>query len=129
MATKGDSKQLEKRVDKLEKTLKALDYEHNHGVWLEVAEVQLDSRLQCCRVQLKADKTQPKPIWWTVDSNALSSKTEPQDAALETYRAILNELDKNRVVLARLSSSGGSGRSLRCSVFRFQSAELGSRLS
>lgn len=129
------TKKLEVRVGKLEKTLEALDYGDGPGIWLEVAEVQLDTRLQCCRVQLKADRAQPRPVWWRVENSALSSEEEKEkekekslDAAKEAYRAILNELDKNREVLAFLSGSEGD-HTLRCSAFRFQSAELGKRLS
>lgn len=95
------------------------------GIWLEVAEVQLDTApTKSCRVQLKADKTSSKPVWWPVEETALSSSSS--NAAFDTYKAILGEMDKKRVVLARLSNKPGSDE-LHCNAFRFQSSDPGNR--
>jgi hypothetical protein len=98
------------------------------GIWLEVAEVRWEGgTTKACSVLLRADREQPKPIWWPVDDDAV------RDGAFETYKAILNEIDKKRMVLARLACSvkpiegGKLDTWLRCDSFRFQSPELGSR--
>jgi len=108
------------------------------GIWLEVAEVRFESGTEgACSVLLKADREQPRPVWWPVDETSASVKGAAEEvnatsakgtAAFETYKAILHELDKKRTVLALL----GCGREdenhwLRCRTFRFQAPELGSR--
>lgn len=90
------------------------------GIWLEVSEVHFETGdSKACSVVLKADREQPKPVYWPVDDEAAGKD------ALETYKSILNELDKKRVVLARLSCKEGGF--LRCTAFRFQSPEMGGR--
>lgn len=101
--------------------------EQQSWVWLEVSEVRYESgQEKICSVLLRADREQPKPVWWPVEDTAVST------TALETYKAILSEMDKKRMVLARLASSarqknGKVDAWLRCDAFRFQSPELGSR--
>lgn len=94
------------------------------GIWLEIAEVRYEGgKEKACSVLLKADREQPERIWWPVEDTAV------RDSAFETYKAILNELDKKRMVLARLACKCDSevGAWLHCDSFRFQSPELGSR--
>jgi hypothetical protein len=76
-------------------------------------------------VQLKADKEQPKPIWWSVDDAAW--RGGGGNTAFDIYKAILNEFDKKRVVLVWLSPSTTPAEGLRCRALRFQSPELGGR--
>jgi len=97
--------------------------EEHAGIWLEVTEVRYDSDKKACSVLLKGDREQPKPIWWPVDSTVLKD----DDDAFDTYKAILQEMDKKRLVLARLSCSKDEPHHLRCDAFRFQSPDLGSR--
>jgi hypothetical protein len=93
------------------------------GIWLEVAEVQFESGKEGgCLVLLKADREQPKPNWWPVALNAIKKDNDPFD----DYKEILNQIDKKRAVLARLSWVADKN-GLRCNAFRFQSPELGSR--
>jgi len=105
--------------------------EQQSWIWLEVADVRYEgggNEKRNCSVLLRADREQPKPHWWFVEPNAV------KEDAYETYKAILNEMDKKRMVLARLSCSAnvasppaGTGRELRCDSFRFQSPDVGSR--
>jgi hypothetical protein len=114
-----------------------MDTEKRQGIWLEVSEVRLerDEDKAECRVRLKADKEEPKAVWWPVKPTAASSHAKADEAAHQTYKAILNELDKKRLVLAEISlhqeAGSGSGAAkkwwLECRAFRFQTAELGSR--
>ena len=105
--------------------------EPREGIWLEVSEVRIETgttvaaqNKAICSVLLKADREQPKPVWWPVNLEAAGE----QDA-FKTYRAILHELDKKRIVLAWLTRAGnGADRWLECGAFRFQSPEaLGNR--
>lgn len=99
------------------------------GIWLEVAEFQFDTEKPkpSSRVQLKGDRAYPKPTWWPVDSTAAIATTASGiSTPYENYKAILNEMDKKRVVLARLTWKDGE---LLCDAFRFQSPDLGSRSS
>jgi len=98
------------------------------GIWLEVAEARYQSGVGTgCSVQLKGDREQPKPAWWPVDLKALGKDD------FETYKALLHEIDKKRLVLARLACStkmkedGTYDHWLHCDAFRFQSPELGGR--
>lgn len=96
------------------------------GIWLEVAEVRYEGGGEkSCSVLLRADREQPKPIWWPVEDTAA------RDNAFDTYKAILAEMDKKRMVLARLACSVSENGTitpwLRCDSFRFQSPELGIR--
>lgn len=98
------------------------------GIWLEVAEVQFDSASSkdSLEVQLKGDRAHPRSEWWPVDATIASTliagaKPDPYEA----YKAILNEMDKKRTVLARLSCHQGDR--LRCDALRFQSPEVGGR--
>jgi hypothetical protein len=96
------------------------------GIWLEVAEVRWEGGgKKGCSVLLKADREQPKPVWWPVEGTALGKSGN--DALFETYKAILNEMDKKRLVLARLSCERNETHHLRCDVLRFQSPDLGNR--
>jgi hypothetical protein len=120
--------------------------ESKSGIWLEVAEVQLDKNE--IKVQLKGDREHPKPNWWTVDQRAVEAWEPGKPSPYATYRAILHEMDKKRVALACLSCEPISSRkertkaanrteaagqkagvALRCIALRFQSADLGSRAS
>lgn len=97
------------------------------AIWLEVTEVSYDSEKAeqekgVCSVQLKGDREQPKAVWWPVDVPKALGKD-----AFETYKALLEQIDKKRLVLARLSCSTEADHHLRCDAFRFQSTELGSR--
>ena len=93
----------------------------NDAIWLEVTEVRYETVAGgTCTVLLKGDREHPKPVWWQVEPTAAGNN------AFETYKAILNEVDKKRIVLARLSCDKGS-HLLRCDAFRFQSPELGNR--
>jgi hypothetical protein len=96
--------------------------ESQNWIWLEVTEVRYDTDPQGGRVSvsLKGDREHPKPVWWPVEGTVAGA------SALETYKAILNELDKKRVALARLTYNSG-GNSLFCNALRFQTPELGSR--
>ena len=93
------------------------------GIWLEVSEVRYEGgKDQVCTVLLKADHEHPSRIWWPVKSDAV------RETPYETYKAILTEMDKKRMVLARLSyCTSGRAVWLRCDSFRFQAPELGSR--
>lgn len=95
--------------------------EKQSWIWLEVSDVRFEGGPEkgCC-VQLRADREQPKPVWWPVVDTAV------RDTAFETYKAILAEMDKKRVVLARLTCDRSAGF-LHCDALRFQSAEMGSR--
>ena len=115
-------KTTDEKVKELEDALKKL--EGRAGIWLEVADVQFESGDKACKVQLKADRAQPKPMWWPVNSTAVGKPGE--GAAYDTYKAILHELDRKRLVLARLSPKPKSTE-LHCDAFRFQSPDLGSR--
>lgn len=112
--------------------------ERRTGIWLEVVEAQYGKGTSPLKVQLKGDRAHPKPVWWPVADDALGFDKDSLDA----YKRILDEIDKKRVVLARLTwDSGGSKNSdqnsnqaepkeptrLHCDALRFQSAELGSR--
>ncbi len=123
----------------------------NAGIWLEVAELQFDTVKGTSKVQLKGDRAHPKPAWWDVESTVLGARREPSTttpatppttpppatatepdikAAYETYKAILNEMDKKRVVLARLTwKPGPPVEELHCNALRFQSPDVGSRSS
>jgi hypothetical protein len=94
------------------------------AIWLEVSEVRYVTLAEgTCSVLLKADKEQPKPIWWPVNKSALGKEQTPFDI----YKAILHEMDKKRMVLVRLSCDPAANNYLHCDSFRFQSPELGSR--
>jgi len=96
--------------------------QQRQGIWLEVSEVRYEGGDDgaACSVLLKADHEHPSRIWWPVKGDAVKG------SHYETYKAILSEMDKKRLVLARLSYSASNGW-LRCDSFRFQSPELGSR--
>lgn len=129
------TEELEKRIEDLERKLASVKGEtrSQSGIWLEVAEVQFDRG--DVRVQLKGDRAHPKAVWWPVENTAAGASSSPgEQATSAVYRAVLNELDKKRVVLARLSCTPAGGRSesspgLRCDALRFQSADIGGRLS
>lgn len=108
--------------------------ERRTGIWLEVVEAQYGKGTSPLKVQLKGDRAHPKPVWWPVADDALGSDKDSLDA----YKRILDEIDKKRVVLARLTWEPGSSEGpapqeqakpsrLHCDALRFQSAELGSR--
>ena len=101
--------------------------EQKNGIWLEVTDVSLETGKDTkCRVLLKCDREHPKSVWWPVSNDAVVAATGA-NAALETYKAILRELDKKRLVLAHLGSDDSAERWLHCRAFRFQSPDLGSR--
>lgn len=95
-----------------------------NGIWLEVADVRLEiggeSSGESHRVLLKGDREHPKPVWWPVAKSASKSGDD-------IYRRILDEMDKKRVVLARLTCDRQDSHTLHCDAFRFQSAEFGAR--
>lgn len=104
-----------------DKRTESEDEEHD-GIWLEVTEVRYDSEKKgMCSLLLKGDREHPKPVWWPVEDKAL------QDKPFETYKEILREMDKKRLVLARLSRDRKNHNRLCCDAFRFQSPDLGSR--
>jgi hypothetical protein len=107
--------------DELDKAVgEALDREKKRrGIWLEVAAVQHDSEAGCT-AQLKGDREDKEPVWWPVDPTKVEDTT-----GFETYKAILGELDKKRLVLAKLSCTAAN--QLRCTVLRFRSPEAGGR--
>jgi hypothetical protein len=89
------------------------------GIWLEVAAVQYDSA-EGCTVQLKGDKEEKEPVWWPVDPIAGKS-------AVDTYKDILGEIDRKRLVFAKLSyvtssapPAGPPKTELHCTVLRFR---------
>jgi hypothetical protein len=88
------------------------------GIWLEVVDVGYETNPKKVSVQLKGDREHPKPAWWPVVPTSAGKDVS------ETYKAILNEMDKKRTVLARLSYVEAG---LQCTAFRFLSPELGSR--
>lgn len=95
------------------------------GIWLEVVDVRLETvpgtKELIYRVLLKGDRENPKPVWWLADENG-------GIPCGDLYHTILNEMDRKRVVLARLTCKPGTDNNyLHCTAFRFQSAELGSR--
>lgn len=100
-----------------------MDEGNYSGIWLEVAEVryELEASKGAVRVSLRGDREHPKPVWWSVDEAAVGI------SALDTYKAILNELDKKRVAIAWLTQDLPEGSSLVCRALRFQSPELPSR--
>jgi len=107
-----------------------MEEEAHRGIWLEVAECRYGTgNAGGCEVQLRGDRERPAPVWWSVDP--ITAPNDPTDdptkAQFETYKTIVEQLDKKRGVLARLSCNQGKGHSLRCSAFRFQTPELASR--
>lgn len=97
------------------------------GIWLEVEEVLFERRRakgSLCSVRFKADREEPRPSWWPVSPDALSTSTG--DPALETYKAILSEQDKKRLVLAWLALDP-QRTYLECGAFRFLPSEMISR--
>jgi hypothetical protein len=106
-----------------------LEEQRQEGIWLEVIEVRFErgGNQGQCSVRLKGDRADLRPAWWPVAPGALSSKVDSQGAQ-ETYREILNELDKKRLVLVELRCQLDQERHwLRCETVRFQPPEIGGR--
>ena len=90
-------------------------------IWLEVTNVR-SSKIgedPLIQIQLKGDRAEREPEWWTVNKNAYTDA----DAG-RTYRTLSESLDKKRIVLAAL---GAVNRSLECKHLRIQYAESASR--
>ncbi|MFP3940574.1 MAG: hypothetical protein ACLF0P_09735 [Thermoanaerobaculia bacterium] len=100
--------------------------ELDEGVWLKVAKARLEkNRLE---VQVEGDRADGWPRWWPVAENALG------DDERETFRVLVECLDKKRTVLAKLqpiqpdaSDFGGVPKAeetfLGCRFFRIQHGE------
>jgi hypothetical protein len=77
------------------------------GIWLEVSNVRKES--DKVSVQLKGDREDREPVWWSVDGNAG-----------ENWKEISTGLDKKRTVLAKLSPKDGK---LQVGLVRIQHAD------
>lgn len=81
------------------------------GIWLKVANAQFTNR--AVRIQVEGDQTEKEPTWWSVVDDAAGEDSR------QTFRTIVQGLDKQRIVLARLDpSTKDSG--LRCTLIRVQ---------
>jgi hypothetical protein len=82
------------------------------GIWLKVSNARLhDNTIE---VQLEGDREDREANWWSVKADAAG------DVSAETFRTILDGLDKKRTVLARLALVG---KALQCSTIRVQHTE------
>lgn len=122
MPDEEEVQKLQDQIDDLKKETRETRKART-GIWLEVSEVQFEKGDDPLRVQLQGDRAHPKPGWWPVDKNALDQGGNHHRA----YKAILREIDRKRLVLARLTCSNDKDHALHCDALRFQSAELGSR--
>lgn len=96
--------------------------DRHKAIWLKVSEVRLhneDQRCEC-QVRLVGDCEDPRLHWWPVDDKALSG-TGAEKGGFKIYKAILHELDKKRLVIARLAWENDH---LECKALRFQSPDL-----
>lgn len=75
------------------------------------------------KVQFRGDQGN-RPVWWPVADTALWSASAPENQQKETYQAILDGLDRKRVVRGKI---GCAGDSLECSVIRILHADTPER--
>lgn len=90
-------------------------------LWLKVSNARRDGK-EDLWIQVEGDRGDREPSWWPLDPGAAGKDSS------ETFRAILDGIDKKRLVLVLLecTSSGktASGApSLRGSTIRIQHAE------
>ena len=83
-------------------------------ICLEVTNVRLLEKN--VEIQVKGDRADREPVWWVVDSSAVSGADD--DSA--RYRTIAEGLDKKRIVIAELRPESGM---LKCMALRIQYAE------
>ena len=92
-------------------------------IWLEVANVRrLNNDVQ---IQVKGDRADHEPVWWNVKL-PISGFEDAEKA----YRAVTENLDKKRIVLANLipdTAPEPVGTTLKCTSIRIQYAESSSR--
>lgn len=84
------------------------------AIRLEVTNVRLLKT--SVEIQVKGDRADREPVWWVVDSSAVSGAAD--NGAI--YRTIAEGLDKKRIMIAELRSDSGS---LKCIALRIQYAE------
>jgi len=104
-------------------------------IWLEVTNVR-SSQIKDeppLQIQVKGDRAEREPEWWNVNAEAYTGST-----AAETYRALSENLDKKRIVLAALGAGDKPVTSppdpeqsrtgtLECKHLRIQYAESANR--
>jgi len=89
-------------------------------IWLEVTNVRSAKEPeQTLEIQVKGDRADREPEWWTVNASAYID-----DGIAKTYRALSENLDKKRIVIAAL---GPVADKLECTHFRIQYADSNSR--
>lgn len=102
--------------------MSAEDRVRQSSIWLEVANVRLDSKK--VEIQVKGDRADREPVWREVKMEEKQESPPPTPDYNTTYRTIAEGLDKKRVVLAMLEASNGT---LKCTHIRVQYAESNSR--
>jgi len=86
------------------------------GIWMKIVNARLTQ--DSVEIQVEGDQGDREPTWWPVAGKAAGS------GPLETYRTIVDGIDKRRVVLARLGAAGTeSGSALACNLVRVQFAD------
>lgn len=93
-------------------------------IWLEVTNIR--SLEVGVEIQVKGDRAERGPEWWTVNKSAYSDS----DAA-RIYRTVSENLDKKRIVLAGLGPKAATAKNvtleIECKHFRIQYADSHSR--
>ncbi len=82
-------------------------------IWLEISNVRRNEN--GVQVQIKGDRTDKEPVWWSVES---------LDDVPTTFKSLTEGLDKKRIVLAGLEPRG---ETLICRSIRIQYAESTTR--
>jgi hypothetical protein len=100
-------------------TVRTEEEDRHSSVWLEVANVRLVGT--SVEVYVKGDRADREPVWRNIDL----AKAGYSDDADRAYRTIVDGLDKNRIVLAKLVA--GQGGQLKCELIRVQYTESNNR--